>query len=337
MRTGRLEEDRSMRVLNRTPVIAAAAGYLVASACAAQAAGAKAQPVSVAFAITADGKQVGCGAPLVDLGSGHLTAKLHEARFYVYGFKLIDSKGKRAPIALTQSEWQYGDVALLDFKDARGGNAACTERNPAKNTAVVGTAPAGSYVGLEFSVGAPVETIVDGKPVAINHSNVETAAPPLDVVGMAWNWQAGRRFVTLEVDPPSLVIKADGSKTRSWMVHIGSTGCKGNPATGEIVSCAHENRFTVTFDRFDPKTQRVEFDFTRLFASSDILADRGGAVGCMSALDDPECPAIFEALGLNLSESAPGANDAGKQTKPGVSPVFKIGPAKTADLGDGKQ
>ncbi|MBY6243840.1 metallo-mystery pair system four-Cys motif protein [Methylosinus sp. Sm6] len=315
----------------------AAAGLLFVATEAAQAAGGKTQAVSISFAITADGKQVGCGAPLAELGAGHLTSKLHEARFYVYGVKLIDAKGKRTPIALAQNDWQYGDVALLDFKDARGGNAPCTEGNPAKNTTIIGEAPAGAHIGLEFSVGAPVETIVDGKPVSINHSNVETAAPPLDVVGMAWNWQAGRRFVTLEVDPPSPVLKADGSKTRSWMVHIGSTGCKGNPATGEIVSCAHENRFTVAFDRFDPKKQRVEFDFTRLLEKSDITADKGGAVGCMSALDDPECPAIFEALGLNLAESAPGANDAGKQTRPGVSPVFKIGPAKTADLGGGKQ
>jgi uncharacterized repeat protein (TIGR04052 family) len=289
------------------------------------AAPAKQQPVAITFAVTADGKEVGCGAPLANLGNGHLTAKLHEARFYVYNFNLIDVKGKRTPFALAQSEWQYGDVALLDFKDARGGNAPCAQANPAKNAAVNGTVPAGSYVGLEFSVGAPVETIVDGKSVPINHSNVETAPPPLDIAGMAWNWQAGRRFLAFEIIPPSPVIKADGSKSGTWMVHLGSTGCKGNPATGEIVSCAHENRFTVTFDRFNPKMQRVEFDLTRLFDSSDITADKGGAVGCMSALDDPECPAIFTALGLNLANTAPDANDAGKQTRPGVSSVFKVG------------
>jgi uncharacterized repeat protein (TIGR04052 family) len=215
------------------------------------------QATLISFGLAADGKEVGLGAPLTDLGSGHLAAMLHEAGFYVYGFKLIDGKGRRTPVALTQSERQYGDVALLDFKDARGGNAPCTD------------------VGLEFSVGAPVETTVDGKPVPINHSNVETEAP-LDVVGMAWNWQADRRFVTLEVDPPSPVAKADGSKTGSWIVHIGSTGCKGNPATREIVACARENRFAVSFD---PKTQRVELDFTRLFEKSDLLADKGGAVG----------------------------------------------------------
>ncbi|MBG0810560.1 metallo-mystery pair system four-Cys motif protein [Methylosinus sp. H3A] len=316
---------------------AAAAGCLFLASGAALAAGGKTQPIAVTFALTADGKEVGCGAPLHNLGSGHLETKLREARFYVYGVKLIDAKGARTPVALEQNEWQYGDVALLDFKDARGGNAPCTAGNPAKNTKLVGAAPAGSYVGLEFAVGAPVETIVDGKPVSINHSNVETAPPPLDVVGMAWNWQAGRRFVTLEVDPPTPVVKTDGSKARTWMVHIGSTNCKGNPATGEIVSCAHENRFTVAFDRFDPKTQRVEFDLTRLFENSDIVADKGGAIGCMSALDDPECLAVFAALGLNLGDSAAGAGDGGKQTKAGVSPVFKVGGGTPAKVVGSKQ
>lgn len=291
---------------------------------------AKDAPVVITFGLMADGKEVGCGAPLANLGAGHLQAKLREARFYVYGVKLVDAKGARTPVALTQNEWQYGDVALLDFKDPRGGNAPCTEGNPAKNITISGTAPRRAYVGLEFSVGAPIETIVDGKAVPINHSNVETAPPPLDIAGMSWNWQAGRRFLTIEVDPPSPVIKPDGSKTRTWMVHLGSTGCKGNPATGEIVSCAHENRFTVALDRFDPKTQRVEFDLSRLFENSDLLADKGGAVGCMSGPDDPECPAVFSALGLNLTGAEGATGDAGKQTKPGVSPVFKVGPAKVA-------
>lgn len=319
-----------MRPFRNLSLVGAAAAGLSGAV---QAGDGKAQPVSISFALTDNGKEVSCGAPLANLGVGHLAAKLREARFYVYGFKLVDAKGARTPVSLKQSEWQLGDVALLDFKDARGGNAPCTESNPAKNTTISGFAPAGSYIGLEFSVGAPMETIVDGKPVSINHSNVETAQPPLDITGMAWNWQAGRRFLAIEVAPPSPIVKVDGSKAGGWMVHLGSTACKGNPATGEIVSCAHENRFTIAFDRFDPKTQRVEFDLTRLFENSDLLVDKGGAVGCMSALDDPECPPIFAALGLNLADSAQGAGDAGKQTKPGVSPVFKVGPAKAKLMG----
>jgi len=326
-----------MWALKTAIVITAAAGCALAAAGAAQAAGSETQPVSISFALMAGGKQVGCGASLADLGSGHASGKLHEARFYVHGFALIDAKGERTPIALTQNDWQYADVALVDFKDAHGGDAACTPAHPAKNTIVSGAAPQGAYVGLEFSVGAPVESVVDGKSVSINHSNVETAPPPLDITGMAWNWQAGRRFVTIEVIPPAPVVKRDGSRSRSWMVHIGSTGCKGNPATGEIVSCAHENRFPVIFDRFDPKTQRVELDLTKLLAESDLTIDRGGAVGCMAALDDPDCPAVFAALGLNLGDSAPGANDAGKPTRRGASPVFSVGPAEAPKIAGAKQ
>lgn len=327
------DEDKDMRATSSVIV----SRLLMASAvfCAGPAA-AKEMPVSIGFALVADGKQVGCGAPLSNLGNGRLETKLHDARFYVYGVKLIDAKGVRTPIALAQNNWQYADLALLDFKDARGGNAPCSETNPPKNTAVVGAAPKGSYVGLEFSVGVPVEGQAEGKSVALNHSSTETSPPPLDIAVMAWNWQGGRKFMLIEVDPPSFVSKADGSKSRTWMVHLGSTGCKGNPATGEIVSCARENRFTVTFDRFDPKKQRVELDLTRLFKDTDLTVDKGGATGCMSGPDDPECPAIFEQLGLDLVETAPGAGDAGKQHKQGASPIFSVGPA-SSKIAEGKK
>jgi hypothetical protein len=221
-------EEIKMRILCNFRNAAALAGVLIISAGTAHAIAGKSQPISVSFVLTADGKEVGCGALLHNLGSGRLETKLHEARFYVYGVKLIDAKGVRTPVALDQSEWQYGDVALLDFKDARGGNASCTQGNPAKNTTIVGSAQAGSYVGLEF-------------------------------------------------------------------------------------------------------------DLTTLFENSDIVADKGGAVGCMSTLDDPECPAIFVALGLNLGDSVAGTHDGGKQTKPGVSSVFKVGAATPRKVVGAKQ
>ncbi len=307
---------------------------LIASAAfgAAQAATAEEHHVAISFALMADGNEVGCGAPLVNLGSGRLEAKLHDARLYLYGVKLIDAKGLRTPITLAQNDWQYADLAHLDFKDARGGNTPCSATNPAKNTTITGTAPVGAYLGLEFSVGVPVQGMVDGKAVSLNHSSTETAPPPLDIALMAWNWQGGRKFLLVEVDPTPIVTKAYGSKSKSWMVHLGSTGCKGNPATGEIVSCARENRSTVVFDRFDPRTQRVELDLTTLFEGNDLRFDRGGATGCMSGPDDPECSAIFEHLGLNLVETAPGAGDAGKQTRPGVSPVLSVGSAKAQKI-----
>nr|WP_256388641.1 MbnP family protein [Methylosinus sp. R-45379] len=34
-----------------------------------------------------------------------------------------------------------------------------------------------------------------GNDVALNHSNLATAPAPLDVQGMNWGWQAGRKFI----------------------------------------------------------------------------------------------------------------------------------------------
>jgi uncharacterized repeat protein (TIGR04052 family) len=306
----------------RIALIPAGLIMAVAAICTGQAAPAKQQPFSIGFALTLDGKEVGCGAPLTKLGTGLVEAKLREARIYVYGLALIDAKGKRVPVTLTRNDWQFADLALLDFKDARGGNAPCSEATPAKNVTVSGAAPQGSYVGLEFSVGVPVRAEVDGATVSLNHSSTETAAPPLDIAAMGWSWQAGRKFMLIEVDPAGGITKPDGAKARSFAVHLGSTGCTGNPATGEIVACARKNRFTVTLDRFDPHVQKVDLDLAVLFKNTDLSVDKGGAIGCMSGADDPECGAIFEQIGLNLVDTSQAAGDAGNQRREGVSPVF---------------
>lgn len=303
----------------------AAVAVLVTTLPAAAAGTAASLPVEISFVLTDRGKEVGCGAPLAGLGTGTVDAALREARLYVHAVTLIDVKGKRVPVALTPSDWQYADVALLDFKDARGGRSPCSASAPAKNTAILGTVPNGSYTGLEFGVGVPVTRNVEGKVVSLNHSATETAPAPLDIAGMSWSWQAGRKFLMVEVDPKGGLTRADGGRAKTWMVHLGSTGCKGNPATGEIVTCTRPNRFTVTFDRFDPAEQRVALDLGKLLEGSDLGGDKGGAVGCMSALDDPECGPLFTELGLNLTDSKPEARDAGVQAVAGVSPIFSVG------------
>ncbi len=143
---------------------------------------------------------------------------------------------------------------------------------------------------------------------------------------MSWSWQAGRKFLSFDIEPAGGITKPDGSKARTWFVHLGSTGCTGNPATGEIVACLRPNRFTVTLGHIDLATQRVELDLATLFKSTDLSIDQGGAIGCMSGFDDPDCSGIFEQLGLNLVETSPGAGDAGKQRRRGLSPIFSAGP-----------
>ncbi len=317
----------------RNRLVCAAAAAL-AAALPAVAAGTSARlPVEITFALVQNGKDVGCGAPLAGLGTGLSAGKLQDARLYVHAPALIDTAGKRVPIELEQSDWQYSDLALLDFKDARGGNAPCSEKAPAKNVTIIGATPKGTYVGLEFAVGVPVEAEVGGKTVSLNHSSTETAPAPLDIAAMSWSWQAGRKFLNIEVTPASPIAKADGGKARTFMVHLGSTGCTGNPATGEIVTCTRQNRFRVRLAAFDARKDRVTLDLARLLEGSDLAVDKGGAVGCMSAPDDPECPVIFERLGLASSESKPGARDAGRQLREGVSPVFSASAKPAAGTG----
>lgn len=274
---------------------------LAAAGCAAVPPGDARQPVAVTFALTSGGQPARCGAPLGPLGTGKTAATLHDARFYVQDVALIDATGKTVPVTLTPGPWQTAGTALLDFEDAGGG---CRGGTPATNAVVTGTVPAGRYSGLSFTVGVPPD---------LNHSSTEQAPPPLDIAAMGWSWQAGRKFMKVEVDPAGGVRKPDGSRAATWFLHLGSTGCTGNPATGETVACARSNRVPVTLAGFDPATQAVALDLAALFAGSDLARDQGAAVGCMSGPTDADCPPVFARLGLSAD---------GTPVQPGRSAVF---------------
>ena len=73
-------------------------------------------------------------------------------------------------------------------------------------------------------------------------------------------------------------VNADGTITvTKWMLHFGSTGCKGDALIGEVVSCASPNRAPVTLAAFDSATQQVVLDLQALVAGIDLNHDGGGA------------------------------------------------------------
>ncbi len=291
-----------MRLFSTLAALAAAAGL---AGCASTAPEVATQPVAISFALTANGQAARCGVPLGPLGVGKTAATLRDARFYVQDVALIDAAGKPVPLTLTVNDWQTANVALLDFEDGGGG---CVGGTKATNVTVTGAVPAGTtYAGLSFTVGVPP---------ALNHSSTEKAPPPLDIAALGWSWQAGRKFVKVEVDPVGGVAKPDGGTAPSWYVHLGSTGCSGNPATGENVVCTRSNRVPVTLAAFDPRAQAVALDLSSLFQGSAINKDQGGAVGCMSGPTDADCGPIFARLGLSLSD--------GKPVESGRSPAFVV-------------
>ncbi|HEY8163820.1 MAG TPA: MbnP family copper-binding protein [Methylocystis sp.] len=317
------------------------------------------QQITIRFSLAAGNNPVRCGQDIAGLGTGGRPAQLRDARLYISAPALIDSAGREVAIELEQNDWQYANVALLDFEDKTGkcvGNADV-------NDSIRGVAPRGRYRGISFLVGVPSLTEDhDGKNIVLNHSNFATAPAPLDIQAMAWNWQAGRKFIKIEVDPeggvtrpplppkpenanaaanagdkpdsaPAMAdaaksappkLNADGTITVStWMLHLGSTGCHGDAVKGEITSCASANRIPVRFASFDPSRQRVVLDLKALFAGIDLGQDKGFSTGCMSGPADPECTPMFENLALRLKETAPDANDAGKSTG-AVTKVFRV-------------
>jgi len=97
-----------------------------------------------------------------------------------------------------------------------------------------------------------------------------------------------------------------GGTFTAWNFHLGSTGCVGNPQTGDTVTCSNINRPVITLNGFDPETNAIQFDYAALIANSNLGEDTGGAPGCMSGVSDSECNDVFTSLGLNLAN---GDND----------------------------
>ena len=143
---------------------------------------------------------------------------------------------------------------------------------------------------------------------------------------MSWTWQGGRKFTKIEFSPTTpfnkptaLNYAATGS---TWNVHVGSTGCLGNPAavTGMETACTNPNKLGVQFNSFIASSQKIAFDIGALFANSDLTYDGGGPAGCMSGATDPECAGIFKALGVGLI----GANGGRTLTGAQAQTVFSV-------------
>ncbi|MEJ2793973.1 MbnP family copper-binding protein [Iodobacter sp. LRB] len=277
------------------------------------------QTVSVQFALKAGVQAVECNTTLPGLGLAATPAKLRDARLYVHDIKLINALGKEVPLALTQNDNQYLNVALLDFENKTGNCAGGTAE---LNRQFSGIVPGGQYIGLSFKVGVP-DTAKDaaGKDVVLNHSDTMAVPAPLNNMALGWSWQAGRRFVQLELNPD---VPAVGGKAVNWYFHLGATGCTADAVDANRFSCSNPNLVPVRLSSFDVAKQQVVLDLAALLQGVDISKDAGGSNGCMSGPTDPECGLMFANLDLNLNESAAGKKDAGLPKGDGsFSKVFK--------------
>ncbi len=265
---------------------------------------AQTQKVAIDFAAVAGTKPVSCGKPITGLGTASTTAQLSDLRFYLTDVQLLKKGGGAVDLTPpANSKWSYskGDAAvtLIDLENGTGGCAA--EGTKAMNSALRGSVPKGSYVGIRYSVSVPE---------SLSHTDLTAMPAPLNNTAMGWSWQFGRKFMKIE-------LSEDGGpawESKTFFVHIGSTDCKGNPATGGKVRCDLRNENEVTLSKFDPSRQKIGVDLKALVAGDDLASSGGGmemaamdgmegmslTPGCMSETNDPDCPSVFEALGMKL-------------------------------------
>lgn len=246
-----------------------------------------------------------CDRTYPGLGTTGATAAAGDLRFFVHDVVLLRADtGAAVPLALTTSEWQTPDVALLDFEDHTG---TCTEGTAGTNSVVTGIAPAGTYSGVAFSIGVPQ---------ALNHINTAVAPPPLSTSRLQWTWALGFLHLSFAFQATDRTTDDAGVHAAlPFYAHVGSTGCHGDVATGGTI-CARPDRPRITLASFAPDTDTIVVDAKALYAGVDLAKNTADtSAGCMSDANDPECAPIFAALGLDLTTGMPTGS---------ASPVFRV-------------
>lgn len=221
------------------------------------------------------------------IGKEGVAINVSDLRFYVAEVEAKNTDGLWVPLTLSERAWQSDGVTLIDLADTE------TESGTAgMNNYMEGTLPKDDYSALRFMIGVPEE---------LNHSDVQTANPPLNVGGMAWSWLSGRKFVRLEAKPCGE--DAEDLDISGVPLHIGSTQCHGEDIAPE--GCDNLNHAAIEL----PWTpgENLHFDLDALLGESDLYhRTEDTASLCMSDPDDdPDCAPIFDALGIAFDGNTP--------------------------------
>jgi uncharacterized repeat protein (TIGR04052 family) len=250
--------------------------------------------VSIPFAAKANNTDINCNAQLTGLGTDGSSGTIRGFALYIHDVVLINSDGSEMPLTLDENDWQSSNVALLDYQDRLDNCASDTEKPT--NKVLSGSVAGGlnNVDRIRFTVGVPSD---------LNHEDLTTAASPLNRTDMHWSWQSGYKHLRMDFAPDGGVMKPDNTSTTTWNIHLGSTGCVGNPQNDEAVSCSAINRPTIEIDVSDIENQTIVIDYGKLVENNALMTDQGGAPGCMSGSTDLDCTDIFDSLGMGLGEN----------------------------------
>lgn len=251
------------------------------------------QEITLQFDARVGDETAACGTNYDGVGSESSEIQFRDLRFYVSNIRLVNDADEEVPLELTQDGmWQVEDVALLDFED---GTAACSDTgNDALNSTVVGEVPGGTYTGVRFDLGVPNE---------LNHTDVNLADSPLNILEMNWNWLAGRKFVRIDLNVDEL------PPNNNWNIHLGSQGCMNagpDPMMPPDADCTRPQRPAIALDSFDPTTNVIVADIGALLNGVNITENIAGPAGCQSLMADndmnsgtSDCDDLFPNYGMD--------------------------------------
>ena len=257
------------------------------------------QHVAVKFDAVVGDKAFVCGQSYDNIGITQSRITPSDFRFFISAVELLDERGKAVALTLDQDEvWQYQDVALLDFEDGTG---PCHNGNPGLHREITGRAPKGDYRGVRFTLGVPFE---------LNHGDPTIAPSPLNLTAMFWVWQAGYKFVKIDMattGQPQAAETAEKQKRRAsgFPIHLGSTDCASASLTTPPSGCKNPNRLTLTFNNFDLEKNSVIADVAVLLNETNVdINATDTAPGCMSSPVDTDCAQVMPAFGLPFGGNA---------------------------------
>lgn len=262
-------------------------------------AAAQERKVTVRFAAMVGDKPFACGETYEGIGATGSRITPSDFRFYVSSVELIDASGKAVPLKLEQDErWQQRDVALLDFENRTG---PCLTGTQEMRDVVSGTVPAGSYRGLRFTLGVPFD---------LNHADATIAASPLNLTSLFWNWQAGYKFLRIDLassgrpqdikpgDMPRFGNR-EASNRLGFAIHLGSTQCAAEGPNKAPAQCGNPNRPIIEFAAFDTDKDTVVADLKSVLDGVNVDVNQAETpAGCMSSPNDGDCNPLMRNFGL---------------------------------------
>jgi uncharacterized repeat protein (TIGR04052 family) len=236
------------------------------------------------FEVFFDDQPFGCDVELDNLGVGKTSVVPLDFRMFVHDVELVREDGAREPFLLEDDGvWQRDGLALLDFEDGTG---SCSTGSPDVNRSLRGRASArNDYVQVSFTVGLPESK---------NHLDAATAPAPLNAPGMWWSWQGGYKYMKVDV--------ASEANPGGYFFHLGGTNCEGSPALGYSCQYANLPRVEVELSASGGVILNAEALYSGVDLSTQPDMQTDFIAGCMAFSGDPECPAMFAALGLSFEE-----------------------------------